>query len=85
MADIKIEVTAYSGYRGEESPRSFIVDGRKVDVLVVERMWMAEEELSRRQRRFFSVKGSDGVLYTLYYDLEYREWFLRSGGRDDVK
>jgi hypothetical protein len=81
MADIKIEVTAYSGYRGEESPRSFAFEGDTVDVLAIVEMWFVEEELSRKRKRFFTAKGSDGFLYTLFYDLESMEWFLRGRER----
>ena len=77
MVDIKIEVTAYAGYRGEESPRSFVFEGNTVDVVAIVRMWLVEEELSRKRKRFFFAKGSDGFVYTLFYDLEKMEWFLR--------
>ncbi len=77
MSDSRIEVTAYSGYRGEESPRAFVFEGAIVDVLAIVKMWIVEEELSRKQKRFFFVKGADSFAYTLYYDLESMEWFLR--------
>ncbi len=77
MADIKIEVTAYAGYRGEERPRAFMIEGRNVDVLKILETWITEEELSRKQKRFFTVQGSDDCVYTLYCDLDSAEWFLR--------
>lgn len=86
MVDIKIEVTAYAGYRGEESPRSFVFEGNTVDVVAIVRMWLVEEELNRKRKRFFSVKGGDGFVYTLYYELESMEWFLkgRQKNKDNV-
>jgi len=83
MSDSRIEVTAYSGYRGEESPRSLVFEDSTVDILAIVRMWIVEEELSRNQKRFFVVNGADGFVYTLYYDLEKMEWFLR--GREKSK
>jgi hypothetical protein len=83
MSDSRIEVTAYSGYRGEESPRSLVFEDSTVDILAIVRMWIVEEELSRNQKRFFVVKGADGFVYMLYYDLEKMEWFLR--GREKSK
>jgi len=77
MSDSRIEVTVYAGYRGAERPQSFLFEGSRVEVLGILQMWMEEEGLSRKRKRFFFAKGSDGFLYTLFYDLESLEWFLR--------
>jgi hypothetical protein len=82
MTDHKIEIVSYSGYRGEESPRMFIVEGEQVTVTEIVRMWMEEDQENRERKRFFLVKGSDGFLHTLYYDLEFLMWFYRGRERD---
>jgi len=82
MAGNKIEVTIYAGYRGAERPSSFVFEGRKVVVLGVVQMWVEEEHKTRKQRRFFTVKGSDTNTYTLYHDLETGEWFFRNRGKN---
>ncbi len=81
MTDRKIEVKAYSGYRGEESPRSFLVDGEEIDILAVADMWVEEGTEKRERKRYFKVKGSDGNVHTIYYDQELMEWFYRSSER----
>jgi hypothetical protein len=78
MADTKIDVSSYAGYQGEESPRIFYTHGEKITVLTVLEMWIEEEELNRKRRRFFRLQGSDGFIHKLYLDLETREWFQRS-------
>ncbi len=38
----KIRVDAYSGYRGEETPREFILHGKKVEVVEILSAWIEE-------------------------------------------
>lgn len=78
MVDSKIEVTLYDGYRGAERPSSFVFEGSKVDVLGIVEMRVEEEHKTRKQKRFFTIKGSDTYTYTLYHELETGEWFFRS-------
>ena len=82
MADHKIEVTTYAGYRGAERPSSFVFEGSRVDVVSVEQMWVEEEHKTRKQRRFFTVKGNDSFSYTLFHDLETGAWFFRTRERN---
>ena len=72
----KIRVIAYSGYKGEESPRSFSLDEVKVEIASIIRSWVEEPMQGRGRRRFFKVRGGDGFTYTLYYDEARSEWFL---------
>ena len=72
----KIGVVAYSGYKGEEAPRSFLLEEVKVNIVSVIRAWVEESLDDKRRKRFFKVKGSDGFIYTLYYDEAHAEWFL---------
>ena len=39
----KITVVAYSGYRGEETPREFILHGNKVEVIEIVTAWIEQE------------------------------------------
>jgi hypothetical protein len=78
MADIRIEVTTYEGYRGAERPSSFLYEGSKVEVLEILQMKVEEDHKTRKQKRFFIVNGSDQYAYTLYQDIGTAEWFLRN-------
>ncbi len=71
-----IEVVAYSGYRGEECPKLFMVQGKKIEVLSVVARWIEECLEDKTRKRFFHVRGSDGYEYKLYYDEEIKQWFL---------
>ena len=73
----EIEVIAYSGYRGEETPRAMIFGDEKIEVAEILKMWVEEGLEDRSRKRFFKVKGSDGKTYELYYDETVTEWFCR--------
>jgi hypothetical protein len=81
MPGKNIKVAAYAGYKGEECPRAFIVDGEEIDALEIVDRWIEEEAGGRRQKRYFTVKGSDGSVHTLSYDPVLMEWFYRKKKR----
>ena len=75
MSDQRIEVIAYSGYRGEEIPRAMILHNGRIEVAEILSSWMEEGLKDRVRRRFFKIKGSDGKLYKIYYNEKLMEWF----------
>ncbi len=75
MSRKKIKVTAYSGYRGEEKPRAFVLEGERIGVLETLRAWVEEAPGDRARKRFYVVKGSDGHVHKIFYDEENGEWF----------
>jgi hypothetical protein len=77
VVDSRIEVILYDGYRGAERPSSFVFKGSTVYVLGIVEMRVEEQHKTRKQKRFFTVKGSDTYTYTLYHEFETGEWFFR--------
>ena len=75
MAESKIDVMSYDGYKGEESPRIFYTHGEKITVMDVLEMWIEEEETGRKRKRFFLLQGSDGFVHKVYRDSETSQWF----------
>jgi len=75
MSDQRIEVIAYSGYRGEEIPRMMILHNERIGVAEILSSWMEEELQDKTRKRFFKIKGSDGKLYKIYYNEKVMEWF----------
>jgi hypothetical protein len=71
-----VEVVAYGGYRGEETPRAFYVEGERVEVVRILDQWTEEDEERRERRRCFVVKGSDVRTHTLCFYEEEQEWEL---------
>jgi hypothetical protein len=72
----KIKVIAYSGYRGEESPRIFTLHDEEIEIVEILSMWVEEDIKNKTRKRFFRVKGLDGYRYNIYYDEKIKEWFL---------
>ena len=74
MTEEKIEVIAYAGYRAEESPRAFLLDGKRIEVRKVLARWTREDAGGSGRKRCFRVKGSDFRTHTLCYDEDAAEW-----------
>ncbi len=75
MSEEKIEVNAYSGYRGEETPRTILLHGERIEVTEILKRWIEERFEDRSRKRFFRIKTSDRAVYVIYYDEEVKEWF----------
>ncbi len=58
----------YAGYRGEETPRAFLLGKHRVEVEKVLDRWLAPDH------RYFKVQGSDGGLYILRHDVPSDLW-----------
>jgi len=77
MFEKKIEVIAYSGYRGEEIPRAIIIRDKKIEVKDILKRWTEEGVKDKKRKRVFKVKGSDGMIYTVHYDEKFMDWFCK--------
>jgi len=75
MSEERIKVIAYSGHRGEETPRGIVLREKKIKVVDILRRWMEENAEDRTRRRFFILKGSDGSLHKIFYDEKTMEWY----------
>jgi hypothetical protein len=63
-----VTVTCHAGFRGEEYPRSFVLDGVWVEVVRVTRRWQNPEW------RCFVVEDADGSRYLLRHDPYRQLW-----------
>jgi len=71
----KIEVIAYSGYREEETPRTILFHGERIEVMEILKRWIEERSKDRSRKRVFEIKGSDRAVHLIYYDEKVMEWF----------
>ena len=51
MPEEPIEVIAYAGERGEESPRAYLLGGKRIEVRKLLAQWLEEDATSRRSSR----------------------------------
>ncbi len=65
---MKVRVICYEGYRAQETPRAFLLGGRRVDVARVLDRWRGEDH------EYVKLDGSDGARYILRYDRALDEW-----------
>ena len=68
----KVEVIAYSGYKANERPLSFILDGRKLEITKIIERWCGEEEDN------FKVIADDGKVYLLRWQRMLDSWSLEN-------
>ena len=83
MPKEKVEVVAYSGYRGEETPRVFKWRETIIEVAEISGRWLEEGVKDRATKRGFRLIGTDGIAYNLIYDEKTYEWLCESK-RDDI-
>jgi len=75
MSYLNIRVTAYSGYRDNESPRAFLINDATMTVVEIVDRWIEENFSDRMRKRFFIVKTHDNQQYKIYIDEKTSEWF----------
>jgi hypothetical protein len=74
---IPCQVTAYSGYRGDERPSAIVVAGRTVEIVRMRTMRIEEHIDSRVRTRIFDALGNDGQVYTLRHTSNSDDWTVR--------
>jgi hypothetical protein len=75
MSYVNIRVTAYSGYRDNESPRTFLINDEKMTVVEILDRWIEESYSDRMRKRFFIVNTDNDKQYKIYVDEKTSEWF----------
>jgi hypothetical protein len=67
---IRIRVSCYSGYRGEEIPRTIFFKEKEIAVVKIPDMWRAPDH------RYFKCLGDDKNTYIIRYDTKACCWEL---------
>ena len=67
---MQIIVECYSGYRGEETPRTIWVGNRRIAVEEMLDRWLAPDH------RYFKFKGDDQGIYIIRHDGAAYRWEL---------
>lgn len=71
-----IVVHSYAGFKSDERPRSFELEGRKLTILAVKKTWQEESAAGRRRKTFFRVHAHDGRTYEIALDQGSGQWSL---------
>ena len=75
MSYVNIKVIAYSGYRVNESPQTFLINDETMTAVEIVDKWIEESFSDRTRKRFFIVKTQDNRRYNIYVDEKTSEWF----------
>lgn len=68
--NIRVPVECYAGYKGEEEPRRFVLDGHSIEIVEILDRWLSPEH------RYFKVRGADNATYILRHDMRGEAWEL---------
>ena len=68
--NLAVTVECYAGYRGDESPRRFLMGDKAVEISEILDRWLDPEH------RYFKVRGEDQAVYILRHDVEAGSWEL---------
>ncbi len=85
MSEESVNVIAYAGYRGEESPRSFMFHGKRIAVAEVLGRWTEEDAATRVRTRCFRVKGNDQRIHLLRQMEPGGAWTHEGPAGDEMK
>ena len=72
-----LDVEAYSGFKGKESPRRYRLGDRQYEVLTVRQSWH-DEQISGRRRIYFRVVVRGGEEHVVYWSCDDDAWYLKS-------
>ena len=78
-----ITVHSYSGFKKDEKPRAFELEGKRLTVLSVQKTWQEESETGSHRRTFFRVHAHNGRNYDICLDSGSGEWTLEPVLRED--
>lgn len=77
MLLVPIQVKTYSGHKADESPRSFALESRALEIKeVLDRWYQVESKPEWPRATYFKVLASDNREYLLKHDEETDEWYL---------
>jgi len=79
VTSLTVGVECYAGHRGEQTPRTLILDDRRIAVAKVVDAWLAPDH------RYFKLKGADGNTYLVRHDERSDTWELTMFRADPVR
>ncbi|MEW5721771.1 MAG: hypothetical protein AB1896_01600 [Thermodesulfobacteriota bacterium] len=76
---VEVAVESYAGYKAEETPRAFILEGRRYEVARVVDRWY-EGGLDPRDQKidYYKVVTVEGLVFILRYLYLFDSWSARA-------
>ena len=77
MEPIRVQVQHYSGYRADEHPLTFALEGVEIEVVEILDQWLAaSKEPDRSPSDYFKVLGNEGHEYLLRHARGFNDWYV---------
>jgi hypothetical protein len=68
-------VECYAGYKGEETPRAFFYQGRRMEILeILDRWYEGGVDPAGITHDYFKVKTAEGAVFLLRHTPRFRAW-----------
>lgn len=78
---VRIQVESYSGYRNDETPRRFLWNNRRYEIVeIVDRWYQASRDPAVLTFDYFKVRAEDALLYIIRLDRQSSAWYLMITG-----
>jgi hypothetical protein len=74
---LTVQVECHAGYRGEQTPRAILLDGRRIELVTLLDQWLAPDH------RYFKAADAAGDVYILRHDSSADRWELTMYQRAD--
>jgi hypothetical protein len=73
----EVAVECYSGYKGEETPRSFTYQNRRFEILeILDRWYEGGMNPTGILHSYFKVKSREGEIFLIRYTPSFQTWTL---------
>jgi hypothetical protein len=73
----EIQVECYSGYKGEESPRTLVYSGKRHEIAeILDRWYEGNLDPTALRHDYFKVKTTDEEVFLIRYTPRYQSWTL---------
>ena len=74
---VPTQVESYSGYRSDETPRSFLWNNRRYEIVeIIDRWYQASRDTAVPTFDYFRVRAADAQLYIIRLDRQSSAWYL---------
>jgi len=73
-----VRVKTYAGYRANQEPRAFTLDGKEFKVEEILGQYYEYDIHDDKLYRRYRVKTEDEDIYELIYDEEEERWYLKN-------
>jgi len=78
---VRIQVESYSGYRSDETPRSFLWNNRRYEIVeIIDRWYQASRDPAVPPFDYFKVRAADALPYIIRLDRRSSSWYLMKTG-----